>query len=313
MSTLSTKIEYVFNKIALSFIKEIKDKDGGIKKKISEHYKPLFDTSSGEHINFFMTNIKDSECFTKPSFEHNIIENESILESMIFKDITVSNILDVVDDNEKNVVKCYLYDLYMLSYLYKMNNEKDGSVTTELLNKAVRFVDSKQNFVLEDELDNVFDDELRTLLQNIYETKKDMNRSLVTVTPDMCNDMGDFSNVFEFLNNSKIGSLAKEISQDIDISHLHLEKPEDLLNMDSVFSGENPVLGDIIGKVSSRISSKIECGDLKQDELMQEALSMMSKLNGVNPMMDEMMKSAMNQQQNQHGPNLKSGKRRNKK
>jgi hypothetical protein len=309
MSTLSTKIEYVFNKIALSFIKEIKDKDVSIKTKISEHYKPLFDTSSDEHINFFMTHIKDSECFMKSSFENNIIENDNILESMIFKDITVSNILDVVDDNEKNVVKCYLYDLYMLSYLYKMNNEKDGSVTTELLNKAVRFVDNKQNFVLEDELDNVFDDELRIIFQNIYETKKDMNRSLVTVNPEIMNDMGDFSNVFEFLNNSKIGSLAKEISQDIDISHLHLEKPEDLLNMDSVFSGDNPVLGDIIGKVSSRISSKIECGDLKQDELMQEALSMMSKLNGVNPMMDEMMKSAMNQ----HGPNLKSGKRRNKK
>ena len=46
MSTLSTKIEYVFNKIALSFIKEIKDKDGGIKPKKREHYKPLFDTYS---------------------------------------------------------------------------------------------------------------------------------------------------------------------------------------------------------------------------------------------------------------------------
>lgn len=314
MCSLSNKIEFVFNKIALSFIKEIKDKDPSIKAKLKEHY-AIFDKSTDVHINFFINSIKDPSDFKKP-FSENLLENETILQFTIFKDIMVSDILKVVDVSEHNVVKCYLYDLFMLSHLYKLNIASDDeTITSELFNKAIQFIDNSGNIVLEDELDNVFDDELRTLLQNIYETKKDMNRSMVTINQENLDTDArpkEFDNAFEFLNNSRIGDLAKEISQDIDIGSLNLEKPEDLLNMDSIFSGDNPVLGDIIGKVSSKISNKIASGELKQEDLMQEALAMMSKLNGANPFMDEMMKNAMNQG-NARGPNLKSGKRRHKK
>ena len=314
MCSLSNKIEFVFNKIALSFIKEIKDKDPSIKAKLKEHY-AIFDKSSDVHITFFMNNVTDPSEFKKP-FGENLLESESVLQLTIFKDITVSDIVKVVDVSEHNVVKCYLYDMFMLSHLYNLNRATDDEVTaTELFNKALQFIDNSDNIVLEDELDNVFDDELRTLLQNIYETKKDMHRSVVTINHENLEKDArpkEFDSAFEFLNNSRIGDLAKEISQDIDIGNLNLDKPEDLLNMDSIFSGDNPVLGDIIGKVSSKISNKIASGELKQEDLMQEALAMMSKLNGANPFMDEMMKNAMNQG-SARGPNLKSGKRRHKK
>lgn len=62
-----------------------------------------------------------------------------------------------------------------------------------------------------------------------------------------------------------------------------------------MFSGENNVLGDIIGKVSSKITNKIKNGEIKQDDLMNEAFSMMTKLNGSNSFMEDMMKSAMGQ------------------
>jgi hypothetical protein len=90
------------------------------------------------------------------------------------------------------------------------------------------------------------------------------------------------------LNDSKIGELAKEISQDIDISGLNMDNPEQLLNFDAMLSGKNTALSDIIGKVGTKIAGKIQNGELNQEDLMKEAFSMMSKLNGNNFMGDMM-------------------------
>ena len=68
------------------------------------------------------------------------------------------------------------------------------------------------------------------------------------------------------------------------------------------FSGDNNVMGNIIKKVSSKISDKINSGDLKQDDLLGEAMNMMSMMGGKggmgglgdmlnNPMIAELMKS----------------------
>ena len=319
MHTLSNKIQFVFNKISLSFIKDIKDKDTKVKSKLKKHY-AIFDKSSDAHILFFIKNIVNHDDFKQP-FDQNILENENILNFHIFNDIKVSDVVNVVDGSEHNVIKCYLYDLFMLSHLYTMSMDPDNETQTlELFNKSIKFIYNTSDLNLDEELDNVFDDDLKTLLQNVYETNKNMTMthkqtddSTHKQTDDSTQHPKELDNAFEFLSNSKIGDLAKEISQDIDIGNLNMENPEDLLNIDSIFAGNNPVLGDIIGKVSSKISNKIQSGELKQEDLMQEALSMMSKLNGASPFMDEMMKNAMNQGGGGHGPNLKEGKRRLKK
>jgi hypothetical protein len=82
----------------------------------------------------------------------------------------------------------------------------------------------------------------------------------------------------EFLN-SKIGNLAKEISEELNGDDLKcMENPDDL--MKNLLSGEGGGgLGNIIQKVSSKLQNKMKNGELNEEALMKEATSMMGMLN----------------------------------
>ena len=98
--------------------------------------------------------------------------------------------------------------------------------------------------------------------------------------PDMSsflNGMDENKFESEFLN-SKIGNLAKEISEELDGDDLKcMENPDDL--MKNLLSGEGGGLGNIIQKVSSKLQNKMQNGELNEEALMKEATNMMSMLN----------------------------------
>jgi len=79
--------------------------------------------------------------------------------------------------------------------------------------------------------------------------------------------------------NSNIGNLAKEISQDLDLSDLkNMENPDDLMKSLLSGTGENGI-GNIIQKVSSKLQAKLSSGQLNEEALMKEATQMMGMLN----------------------------------
>jgi hypothetical protein len=99
-------------------------------------------------------------------------------------------------------------------------------------------------------------------------------------SPDMSsflNGMDESKFESEFLN-SKIGNLAKEISEELNGDDLKcMENPDDL--MKNLLSGEGGGLGNIIQKVSSKLQNKMQNGELNEEALMKEATSMMGMLN----------------------------------
>lgn len=338
---LSKKIEYVFNKITLSLIKEVKDKDSNIKRLIKSHY-GVFDKYSDKHIVRFISELDGNESLSdtlKMPYRDTDLFKESgcILDLSLLEDVKVKDLLSIVDDKEREIIKSYLYMLYMFSHLYNevtlcinmecetdpeeshkdkdANDEKVRSIDV-MFNKSMKLIQDKDTFDMNKDVDEIIDDDLKVLFENIYHTKKAIQELQIQYDADEFEgppnssspSMEGFESAFEFLHQSKIGELAKEISQDIDIGNLNLEKPEDLLNVDSLFSGENNALGDIIGKVGSKISQKIQSGELKQDDLMQEAFSMMSQLNGTNSFMSDMMNNVMNNSGMGGGSNKRSKK-----
>ena len=309
---LLKKIEYVFNKIALNLIKEVKDKDVEFKKKLRKNYS-VFDKKSESHIHYFIQQLDEKnigkEQFTKP-YSDDILVNDNVMSLEILKEINVYDIIQIVSDKEKDVVKCYLYIFYMLTYLYSETTLIQENVDEDKINeldllfgKCLKLINATQEVDMNVELDNILDDDLKTLLENIYESRNIIKESIMKYeNEELDGNEEDDANpsldtAYDYLHNSKIGALAKEISEDIDISKINVENPEQLLNIDSIFSGNNNALGDIIGKVGTKIAGKIQNGEIKQDELMQEAFTMMSKLNGTNSFMENMMKNVMNNQQ----------------
>lgn len=320
------KICYMFNKFFSSFIKELKTMDDTLKASIKKNYK-VIDKSSEEYFNLFWESVHSH----MPTFieKNNFEDDESIMGVELVKDITIGDALNVLKDSDKDTFWNYVNILLVFAYLYKeakssthvdvptedeTSQEQDTSIYM-LFVKFVKILGMLQRG--EDascELDDIIDDDVKRLVAKIKpfaptnDVKIDETADTLPIPPT------------EFLNsieNSKIANLAKEISKEIDISSLKLEKPEDIAKLMD-FSGSNNFLGNIVSKVSSKLTEKIATGEFKQEDLMTEAMSMMSMLNsdgaggagGIadilksmgglgglggmmnNPMMAEMMKAA---------------------
>lgn len=288
---INTNVCYMFNKIYLNLMKEIKDKDVDIKSKLKTNYK-VFDKKSNEYITRLVMNMNDS--VTSALFgDEDIIDKLEIINFEIYVDVTVDDILKRVvnkDDSSKQSFKYYLYILMVLGYIYKLE-DIDEEKKEILLRKTFDIINSvdtnviENNEELEKHLDDILDDDLRKLLFKMYLDRKMVKESVMKL------DTEDLNGGLEFLNNTKIGELAKEISSSIDMSKLNMENPEDMLNLNNLFTGSNNMLGDIIQTVGTKITQKIQNGEINQEELMNEALSMMGSLNssGHGDMMSQMM------------------------
>ena len=90
----------------------------------------------------------------------------------------------------------------------------------------------------------------------------------------------------------KLVTLAQELSKEIDLTGI--ENPADLLNFSNLTSGNN-VIGNIVSKVGSKIQQKLGTGELKQEDLISEAINMMSMMNknGVDIMSNPLFKGMM--------------------
>lgn len=300
---IENKICYVFNKILLSLIKEVKSKNDEIKHTLKQHYK-IFDKQSSEYIVFFVNNINEN--INRVLFsEDDILDNVEVLNMLLFENITINDLLiKVIKDNEhdKNTLKYYVYLLMLLSYIYKLeiDNDKKKILLETVLNIISVF--DKEEIEKEDIeglMEDIIDDDIKTVLWKIYDNKEYLKN--IVSKDDIVDDSDNGLPNLDFMKNTKIGNLAKEISETIDVSKLNIENPEELLNVENIFNGggSNNVIGDIIKTVGDQISSKIQNGELNQEELMTEALGMMGNLNmgGENDMMSQMM-NMMNANQN---------------
>ena len=115
---------------------------------------------------------------------------------------------------------------------------------------------------------------------------KRVNEHKVEESDDDNDDLFNIST----LQDSKIGKLAQEISANIDVSQLN---GTNMNNINDLFSGENNAMASIIQQVSSVMSQKMQNGEINQEELMGEAMSMMGNFGN-----DDMMKNMMNVMQN---------------
>lgn len=340
------KICYMFNKFFSSFVKELKNLDDTLKATIKKHYK-VIDKSSDEYYEFFWNNVKDHiRVFID---EEDLTNNETIKDVEIIQGISIRNAVDVLKDNNLQTFWNYVNILIIFAYLYteikQVSSQQNDIIDSE--DKEEEESDKKENVSDEEEskhtpsvgvyllfvkvvkilsmiqnsqdpsaeLADIIDDDIKTLVSKIKvfdvvndDIKIDEAADTMPVPPK------DF---LESIENSKIANIAKEISKEIDISNINIEKPEDVAKLMD-FSGSNNFLGNIVSKVSTKLTEKISSGEINQDDLLSEAMSMMGMLNGGgaggaggiadilknmgglgglggmlnNPMMNEMMKMA---------------------
>lgn len=285
--TVNNNICYIFNRIFLNFMKEIKGQNDEIKSILKQTYQ-IFDKKSDEYINYFTSNIDIKMTSGFFDEEQDILDNLEVLNVPIFVGITVHDILKkvVVDNVEsRKSLKYYIYILLVIGYIYQI--EMDGDKKSILLDRTLFLINGiDKKTIKEDELEkyleDILDDDIQKMLMKMFNDR-------LNVTKPIMGGGLEMDDKLEFLNNTKIGELAKEISSCINFDGLNMDNPDNLSDMFS--RGGSNMLGDIIQTVGTKITQKIQNGEINQEELMSEAMSMMGSLNtaGHGDMMSQMM------------------------
>lgn len=293
------KIIYTFNQFFYDFVKDVRAASPQLKPDLKKHYK-LVDRHCSDNISYFDGQMNDALFAKVCSLSvQELFKDEDLFAFQIFKGVTVKQVNDALELDTP--FKSYFYILTLLNYIAKEVENSESLDGDQLYNNIIaclRKIQKKESY--EQESKEILDDEIKSLLErlaSVFSSKLDVEEAAAKDGLNFDSSM---------LENSTIGSLAKEIASELDISKLNVEKPEDLLN----FTGDNNFLGNIVGKIGSKVNAKLESGELKHEDLLGEAMGLLKSLGGSgalggimnNPMFKEMLsgKAKVNEEKVRH-------------
>jgi hypothetical protein len=257
METDKTYIVNAFNIVLLKFIKEVRS---------NASLKKTFDTEFRKHMKSDKIVFdKDLPIYLeefKPLANKIAVSNDGFSLDLFKDDVVMCGMTlrNFIDTFEKVSLENYLLTLSCISVIHDNHGSSQKDVDV-LLTKLSDIEDGNDV-----DIDDILDDNISSMLKR-----------LINNNDTIGNDADDLSKILnvkpeefvEKLSNSKIATLAQEISQNIDIGNV--ENPKDILG--------GGALGNMIKTVSDTIHKKINDGSLNHEELLGEALGMMKSLN----------------------------------
>ena len=175
-----------------------------------------------------------------------------------------------------NVIWKYLQTLYVLAY----NSRETKNILDKLNDNGVNNDEvilnnmEKSNYL--NYLENFINNDGINILPEKHVDESTKSKKVESISDDEDSN----EKLPDFLENSLIGSLAKELSNEINPEELgEIGDPSDLISSLFGGGGDNPGLGALIGKVVGKLDEKMKSGDVDQNALMNEATSMMQNLN----------------------------------
>ena len=262
--------QFIFNQYYIDLIKRIKtsaksmreDEKGdnyvfgkGIIKTIKDNYITL-DKSSDEYI-IHVKNISES-------FWNSYIDIENISDSndwfisddvkdiCIYKNISVSSIRKLLNDD----FLCHHF--FSVFYLF-MNELSDDNVKI--------YLSVLQDTKKEVDLETITNELHRKIIARLNDLKTKKNKETGGI------DMSQ-------MEDTMLGKLAKEILEDVDVEKLQKSIGD---NGDILKAIGDPDSGfsELISNVSRKMANKISTGELKQENLLQDAIKFASTMPGL--------------------------------
>ena len=270
--------QFVFNQYYIDFIKRIKQSAKKLKeensgddgdnernednyyfgKKILKTIKAnylTFDKSSDEYIKY-INSLPETFWSSYIELEEDNIDDwfdkEEIKDVELFKDISVSNIKQIINDN----FLCHHF--ISVFYLFKDDLPEDD---------VKKYIKMFQSSIEEDLLNEITNDKHKALIQRLNKLKTKNIKEKTNL-----NMAG--------MEDTMLGKLAKEIMEDVDIDKLQKSIGD---NGDILKAIGDPDSGfsDLISNVSRKMATKISNGELKQEGLLQDAMKFASVMPGL--------------------------------
>jgi hypothetical protein len=250
---------FIFNQYYIDFLKRLKteakkDKTDDVSSKILSSIKEnytTFDKASDEYLVHLNKNIPEDVWKSFTDDAEDWLKNNGDIN--IFINISLSDVTGLLKDD-------YLC-IHFISVFYIFKKELSEEVSANIV-KILQSINSK------DLVENIeVDDDIKKVLDNLQEirNKKVKDKSGI--------DM-------KFIEDTTLGKLAREILEDVDVGKLQKsmgEKGDVLKAIGDPDSG----FADIITNVSKKMATKISNGDLKQENLIEDAMKFASSMPGL--------------------------------
>ena len=244
-----TNIEY-FNYYLGLFVANIFDVFPEYADILKDYYKEVLESdtcSNDKYVKRFMNKLKDYK--TQISSKDDSIFDSSlfVLKNIDFNIIWNS---EELSDSNKEKVWEYLQTLYILGETIISDSDKIKSIVQ-------RFKNGEQN----EKEEECEDDEILNMLKNL--------------SADNAEHIDE-----NVINNGLLGNLAKELTDEIDLSSMNIDEDGNVGDIFSnLMSGDNQMnFMNLIQTVGNKIQQKVEAGQFSQMDLMQDAQRMMSSL-----------------------------------
>lgn len=293
------KILLCYNQYLKAFIKKFKTNNENISKVIKKHKRVEMDTMEYmycfdidkylERLNSLnLKDLKEIELFKEQEFKDLTIYYELKLDYIIEK---------LVNDNDKLFFIKYIMIFNILKYLHQLDQD---DYIEELFLKMINVLGENNIVNIKKYTEDILDDEIIDMIKQMVQIN-------AYIDYEMKKNNTENNSQDEFMKNiegTQIGKLAKEISQDINLDDFNINNMQDLLgnftgNGGNGNNGPN-LFQTLFEKIGSKITNKIDSGELKHDELISDAFGMMNQLNNdgnANPlsgMMNQVMQNMAN-------------------
>lgn len=250
-------------KLFKSFIDDIIDVFPEYKNRLDNYYKGAIDSEKKDHprINEFLKNINDISGKIIDKDIQLFNEDPIILQNVSFKLIWNSDI----SDQTKNSIWKYLQTFCIINIQSESNVEK--------MNEVIKLLDSNEK---------VKDKETVKNMKKLKKLNEEFDiQELQKVIHDNPESIGDGMNKMDTMfENTSIGKIAKEITQDLDIENLVSSGG----GLEGILSGGG--IANIMQTISSKMSDKE--GQLDTEQLMKEASTICGSMEG-NPLFSSLM------------------------
>lgn len=196
-------------------------------------------------------------------------------------DISLKDLLDGAEESSTEILS-HVYTLATLAAVYHENDDALAGNVVKILSRA------QSSAVHSDEvlqaIDGILEDDIVQLLEKVSATVAHTHAHAHAQAGTeagagaAAEGGGDpINDILEKMKDSKIASIAEEISNEIDLGSLG--DMNGGINFADLTNANSP-LGSLVGKVGSTIQKKMASGELNQADLLREACNFFSAANG---------------------------------
>tara|TARA_A100001015_G_scaffold274139_1_gene330225 strand:- start:765 stop:2024 length:1260 start_codon:yes stop_codon:yes gene_type:complete len=260
-----------FNKILKQFLKELDKSFPELNIKNIKEYKNI-DDQEDKFLLYFMNQVESNIAKISQRDESLFEQDDTyFLRDINFGLIWKSN----TSENNKEAIWKFLQTMYLIGKPF-ISNKNDIQAVIENFNNIV-----KDNSMNDKELLNNIQDQSQHILNIIENLHQERDKRK---TEGFKEGMEFEGNLPDFIENSKIGKLAQELSSELNMEDFGFGNATDSENPQDIFKnvlGQNPQkLMGLIQSVGTKIQDKLQDSDLNQEDLLGEAQQMMASLGG---------------------------------